>query len=164
MRIISRIFGHSQNQIIELLEASISQLKAGIFAKLSKKYIMVYGKEKGELLSAGIINNAFLENQGNKKAEIFFQDNLSLIEKESLNISKNTEINRAFSYLYAAETIYQAFITKELLSNRSRELGERATLLSINIPNTYDICGSNNIHECVIAIMEYASKFFNDNK
>ena len=62
-------------------------------------------------------------------------------------------------YLYAAQTLLLAIELRDPFSARAQELGERATELSILIPNTYDICGSGDARECVRAISEYASRF-----
>jgi hypothetical protein len=164
MRFLSKIFGSSKNQLIELLEASITQLRVGIFSRLSKKYISAYGKQKADLLSAAILNEALLEEPSNTEGDAFRKNNVLLIEDELKKISTDTIVSQAFSYLYATQTLYLVFITKEPFPKRARELGEQATLLSIYIPNTFDICGSDNVQECVIEIMNYATKFVEESK
>jgi hypothetical protein len=159
MGIFARLFGNSNCQSVEILEASITQLRVGVFARLSKEYITVYGKQNGEFLSAAILNEALLESPGNHDGELYRNENASLIERESLQLASDPEIASALSYLYAAQTIYLVFVTKEPLSKRAQELGEQATRLSISIPNTYDICGSSDVRECILAIREYATKF-----
>jgi hypothetical protein len=164
MGIISKIFGCFKNQTIELLEASIAQLRLGIFSRLSKRYFKDYGKQNGEYLSAAILNKILLEEPGNDEGKLFSENNALLIEKELQTISEDKIIADAFSYLFAAQTLYLVYLTKEPFSKRAQELGEQATKLSIYIPNTYDICGSDNVQECVLEIMKYASKFINEQK
>jgi len=164
MGILSKIFGNSKKQTIELLEASITQLRLGLFSKLFKIYNPIYGKQDGEFLSAAILNNVLLEKPGNINSENFYRNNVELIEEKLQELSSNRIIAEALSYLYAAQTLYLVFITKNPYSKQAQELGEQANKLSIYIPNTYDICGSDNIHECVLEIMRYASRFFDENK
>ena len=76
MRFLSKIFGSSKNQLIELLEASITQLRVGIFSRLSKKYISAYGKQKADLLSAAILNEALLEEPSNTEGDAFRKNNV----------------------------------------------------------------------------------------
>lgn len=66
----------------------------------------------------------------------------------------------ALSYLYAAPTLYLAYVTHNPFSERAQALGQRATQLSIHIPNTYELCGSGDANECIAAIASYALKFF----
>jgi hypothetical protein len=164
MGLLSKIFGSSKNQSIKLLEASIALLGLGIFSKLSKKYVPLHGKQKGEFLSTAIINGALLETPGNKEAEIFLQNNSPLVTQETLQLKSDPDIASALSYLYAAQTLFLVFETKEILSARSLELGKKASDLSIYIPNTFDICGSDDAIQCIQAIWEYAKTFMDKNK
>lgn len=164
MEIISRIFDRFKDHTIELLEASIAQLRLGIFSRLSKKYFDDYGKQNGEFLSAAILNKILLEEPGNDEGKQYRENNNVLIEEELRKIPDDTIIADALSYLYAAQTLYLVYLTKEPFSKRAQELGEQATRLSVYIPDTYDICGSDNVQKCVLEIMKYASKFFNEYK
>lgn len=164
MGIFSKLLSRINNQTMELLEASISQLRVGIFATLSKTYIFDYGKQKADFLSVAILNHALLEEPGNVEAKHFLQDNATLIEEESHKVYENEIVAEAFSYLYSAQILLLAIYTRNPFTKRAQELSEQATHLSIYIPNTYDICGSNNAHECALGIMEYASKFIMDSK
>jgi hypothetical protein len=69
-------------------------------------------------------------------------------------------LSEALSYLYAAQTLYPAYATRDPFSERSQVLGKRATKLLIHIPNTYELCGSSDGNECIAAIASYALKFF----
>jgi hypothetical protein len=164
MSILDKLFGDSNSQSIEILEATIRQLRLGVFARLSKKYIPLHGKQNGEFLSAAILNEALLESPGNSDGEFYCSKNASLIEKELLQLASDPDIASALSYLYAAQTMHLVFVTSEPLSRRAQQLGEQATRLSIFIPNTYDICGSNDAKECIFAMGEYAAKFLEESK
>jgi hypothetical protein len=85
---------------------------------------------------------------------------MGLVTKEAMKLHDNEVLAEACSYLYAAQTIYLAYLSHNPLSDRAIELGNRATELSMHIPNTYDLCGSNDINQCVIAIAKYAADFF----
>ncbi len=69
-------------------------------------------------------------------------------------------LSEALSYLYAAQTLYLAFATRNPFSEEAEALGKRATKLSIHIPNTYELCGSGDANECIDAIASYALRFF----
>jgi ABC-type sugar transport system ATPase subunit len=77
---------------------------------------------------------------------------------------QQVEIAKAFSYLYAAQTLYLVWLTKSPMSERALEMGRRATELSLYIPSTYDICGSADVVECIRAIMLFATDFLEKNK
>ena len=164
MGILAKIFGGHKEQTIELLEASITQLRVGLFSTLSKFYYPIYGKQDGEFLSSALLNNVLLEKPGNIDGENFCRNNVELIEEELKKLSFEKVIAEALSYLYAAQTLYLVFITKDPFSKQAQKLGEKATKLSIYIPNTYDICGSDNVQECVFEIMKYSSKFIDESK
>ena len=164
MNIFGKLFGHSNSQDIEILEATIAQLRVGVFARLSQKYIPVFGKQNGELLSAAILNEALLEGPGNADGEIYRRQNASLIEDESLQVASDPDIATALSYLYAAQTMYLVYLTQEPLSKRAQDLGEQAAYLSISVPNTYDICGSNDAKECILKMGELAAQFLKESK
>ncbi len=164
MGFFSKIFSDSNKQNIKLLEATITQLRVGIFSRLSKKYIPVYGKQNGEFLSVAILNEALIENPTNEEAENYCRNNKLLINEEVLQLSFDPVISEAFSYLYAAQTLLLVFLTREPFSKRSQELGEQASRLGIYIPNTFDICGSDNAQECIFAIMEYSTKYLKKNE
>jgi len=122
MGFISKIFGRFRNQRIELLEASIAQLRLGIFSRLFKKYFEDYGKQNGEYLSAAIINKILLEEPGNDEGKQFSENNIILIEEELQKISEDKIIADALSYLYAAHTLYLVYLTKNLSQNVRKNL------------------------------------------
>src|ERR1035437_4398911 len=113
-------------QVIKLLEASSTQLRVGIFKRLSEKYFPLYGKQKGEFLSVALINKALIEKPSNTEAKNFCVDNLDLINEESEKLSEDIVTAHALSYLYATEILYLAIINKDPFSARSFELSEQA--------------------------------------
>jgi hypothetical protein len=142
-----------------LLDESITQLRVGVFSRLLKKYTPIFGEAQGKFLCAAILNEALLEDPGNNEAKKYLARNQDLVKSESLNLHTDTDLAEGLSYLYAAQTLYLAFATRNPFSERAAELGQRAADLSIYIPNTYDICGSGDANACILAISHYAISF-----
>jgi hypothetical protein len=147
---------------IQLLEESMSRLRIGIFARLLRKYAPVRGEEEGKFLSAALLNEALTEEPRNDQARKYLARNRSVVAQELMKLRDDAGLAEALSYLYAAQTLYLACATRSPLSERAQALGERATELGIYIPNTYDLCGSGDANACVLAIVEYARRFFSE--
>jgi hypothetical protein len=159
MDLISRIFKSRKKISIDILIASIGVLCAGVFSRLCKKYVPMYGTQKGELLSSAIINYALIQPPANRNAELYLGENSDLIIQEAMQLKSDPELVSAFSYLYAAQTLHLVHQTKEILSSHAIELGQRAASLSLYIPNNYDICGSDDANKCIAAIWKYSKEF-----
>jgi hypothetical protein len=155
--------GKGPRAALEVLDQSINCIRLGIFSHLQKKYVAVFGKEEATFWAVAVLNTIVLEEPGNEQAKVFYRRNKDKILREALNVRNNNELATAASYLYAAQTIYLAGLTKAPLSQRAQELGEQATRLGIYIPNTYEICGSNDIGACINSIDSFAKDFLDKN-
>jgi hypothetical protein len=155
--------GKGPRAALEVVDQSINCLRLGIFSYLQKKYVPVFGKEDAKFWAVAVLNAIIVEEPGNEQAKAFYRKNKDKILKEALNVRNDNELATAASYLYAAQTIYLAGLTKAPLSQRAQELGEQATRLGIYIPNTYEICGSNDISTCINSIDSFAKEFVNKN-
>jgi hypothetical protein len=148
----------------ELLDKSIDFLCLGIFRYLlKKKYAPVYGEKMAKFWAAAVLNTILLQPPSNNEAQDFYRKNQEKILQDAVNINKDEELATATSYLYAAKTISLAATTKNIYSERSQELGQQATRLGIYIPNTYDICGTDNMGDCIKSIDSFAKAFLNKN-
>jgi len=49
--------------------------------------------------------------------------------------------------------------TAQPVSAQSIEILEIANRLGFYIPNTFDVCGSDNVADCIVAIDKYAREF-----
>lgn len=83
----------------------------------------------------------------------------ALVSEEALKLTDKPKVVHALSYLYAAKTIHLAILSRNPLSDEAQRLGSRATELGIDIPNTYDICGSGDAVECIRTIGKFAIKY-----
>lgn len=162
MGFFGKLFGRSQPVELEVLNESIKGLRIGIFAYLfKKKYVTIFGEEEAKFWAAAVLNTMTLEEPGNEQARVFYERNKEKILQEAFNVNKDKDLFAAASYLYAAQTIYLSVMTKNPFSQRAQELGEQATRLGISTPNAYDICGSNDIKECIYSIDRFAKDFLN---
>lgn len=162
MGLFGNLFGGGQPDVQRILDEIIQCLRIGIFSYLFKnKYLPVFGEEEAKFWAVAVLNTIILEEPGNEQARIFYERNKEKILQDAFNISEDKELSIAVSYLYAAQTIYLAVVTKNPFSHKSQELGEQATRLGIYIPNTFDICGSNDPIECINSIGIFAKDFLN---
>jgi hypothetical protein len=145
--------------LLDLLDESIAKLRVGVLGRLLKKYIQTFGEAQGKFLCAAILNEALLEDSGSNEAKRYLVRHQDLVKSESLKLHADTELAEGLSYLYAAQTLYLAIATGNPFSERSAELGQQATDLSIYIPNAYDICGTGDANDCILAISRYATNF-----
>lgn len=159
MSFINKLFGKSKPVFEKLLDGSIEKIRLGIFARLYSKYAIEFGENEAKFLAAAILNCVVMEEPGNDEAQRYYENKASLITTEAMKLYENEALAEACSYLYAAQTIYIAYLSHNPLSDRANQLGNRATELSIYIPNTYDLCGTNDINQCVNAIAKYATEF-----
>ena len=144
---------------LTLLETGYSNLKLGVFARLVKKFDPVHGAKRASLLAVAVIHEALVVEPANTDGEFFRANNSALISSEALRLSSDDQLAEAFSYLYAARSFQLIQATGSLISGQSAALLNQATELSLYVPNTYDLCGSDDFHACVRAICEYASRF-----
>jgi hypothetical protein len=144
-----------QPQAVQSLRDSIDKLRLTIFALLFHKYAE-YGDTGSKFLAVAVFNEAMRESPQNKEAEQYLNRNRILITKEALTLAQDNEAAEALSYLYAAHILYNVYLTQSPDSEPSRLLAERAGQLGLYVPNTYDICGTDDVNACVVAIAEYA--------
>jgi hypothetical protein len=174
MFILSRLLrrGAERPVRLQILEESIAHLRLTVFIYLyEKKYLPVFGKEEAAFLAAAVVNTMLHEAPGNEQAKVYYERNKDKIFQEASKISKDKELSGiagGASYLYAAEILYAtaminnpylASTTKELYSKVIHVLEEQATLLDIWIPDSYSICGSNDVREWICHIYCFAKDY-----
>ncbi len=160
MGLFKNLFGSKKPNELEIIEKSIEFLRLGIFSYLyNNKYIAKYGEREATFWAAAVMNTLIMEDATNDDGKQFYCKYKDEILEEAQLVHKDLELSSAASYLYAAQTIYIAVITKDPFSKRAQEIGEQATHLGIYIPNTYDICGSNDMTQVVYRIAEFSKEF-----
>ena len=158
MGFLNRIFRSSTTNRVKALDESISNLRLGIFGRLLRKYRKTHGETQGSLLCAAILNEALVEEPTNDDARRYLARHRDLIKVESLKLSHDADLAEAFSYLYAAQALYLSIATHSPFSERAQIL-QRACALSLSIPNTYEICGTGDGNDCIVAIFRCAAGF-----
>jgi hypothetical protein len=159
---INKLFGQPKPDYIEILDTSIEKLRLGVFAHLFSKYLKELDAAQAKFLAASVLNEIVVEKPSNLDAEHYYAANLNMIYQESLKLSQNEILSEALSYLYAAQILFLVHLTKQPISERSMLLTERATELSIYIPSTYDICGTDDAKQCTLYIAKFADEFFQE--
>jgi hypothetical protein len=112
------------------------------------------------LLSASVLSELASEPAVSDEAKQYFETHSSLVDLTARAVAPREEFAEALSYFYAAKTLYLVFVTKNPFSEEAAALGRKATELGIDIPNTYDICGSGDAKECIHAILEFAGAYW----
>ena len=118
-----------------MLEESVEKLRVGIFARLYESYIPNLGEHQAKFLAAAVLNEALLESPGNDEATHYYATHMTSILNNAMKLHLDPVLPEALSYLYAAQTLYLAYATRNPFSERTQALGKRATKLSIHIPN-----------------------------
>lgn len=155
MGILSRMSSSAKRREMQkLLEAGYVNLKLGILALLMDRY-RPYG-DQAHFLAVAVLHEALILEPANSDGETYRRKNAGLIRTEAMRLSSDQELVQAFAYMYAARTLYITFATGSPVSEQGVALANRATELSLHIPNTYELCGSSDCNACLHAIFEYS--------
>lgn len=144
---------------LTILEDAIERLQIGIATNLILDYgthLTLPSPGDAVLLANCVLSHATTMNPVGEAAQQYGKTHADLIRDEALRLAAIPEIPKALSYLYAAITLLLAIRTKDPFSESSTQLCARATDLSLDIPNTYDICGSGDPVACIQAIATFA--------
>jgi hypothetical protein len=130
-----------------------AKLRIGIFRLLDAKYRPRFG-DQTKFLCAGIFNYALSEPPGNDEAEAFLRSNERLIEQEAGNLCLDQHLALALSILYTFTLIRIGPTDPE----RSMNIAERATRLSIAIRSTEELYPTDDAIQFLAFLDEFASK------
>ncbi len=158
MGFLGRIFGH-RPEPVAMLEEAIERLQFGIITSLIVDYgtrLKLSHPSEAALLANCVLSYATAMNPIGDLAKEYYKTHFDLVRKQALELAELTQINKSISYLYAAITLLLAIKTKNPFSELASQLCDRATELSLDIPNTFDICGSGDALECIKVIAAYA--------
>jgi hypothetical protein len=156
--LLSKVFGLAKaRESVKLLEDAIPNLQFTIIATLANKYTPNLGEKEAMFLAVAVLHEAILVEPATEEGEDYLRRNTTLVMTEAARLSSDAQIAHILSYLYVAKILYLVYATGQSMSDQSVALANRATQLAIDIPNTYDICGSSDANACVRAISEYAS-------
>jgi hypothetical protein len=154
-------FLRPRRQPAAILTEGIERLQMGTLTNLTALYSSRLPASEALLLANCVLTYAMRVEPLGPKAQSYKKSHQDLVDKEAAQLSNNVEVAQALSYLYAALTIHFAIQTGDPLSKPAIQLGERATELSLYIPNTYDICGSGDALKCVEAVGIAAQNYMN---
>ena len=144
--------------VAELTHA-IERLQAGILTNLTVAYSSRMPPTDALPLAMCVLSYTMLVAPVGDSAKVFQANNAALVQAEALKLSDDEGVRTALSYLYASLTMLIAIRTRNPLSDAALHLGNRATEFSIHIPNTYDICGSDDAITCIAALSTYAKNY-----
>jgi len=142
-----------------ILTEAIERLQMGLLTKLTVHYSGRFSPKEALVLANCVLTYAMLTEPLGADAQKYYKAHKKLVHDEAARLSDNLAVREAFSYLYAAITLHLVIQTRSPLSEPAVLLGNRATELSLYIPNTYDICGSGDALECVQAIGVFAQNY-----
>lgn len=158
MGFLRKLMGRAPRPEVILTEA-IEHLQIGILTNLILQYRSRPDPNEAVLLANCVLSHAILTTPTDLEAQEFQKKHSSLVSEQALMLAQNAEIHDALSHLYAAITLYLVIRTGSPVSEESNQLCARATELSIYLPNTFDICGSDDAIQCVNAIAKFADGY-----
>ena len=167
MGLLDRLFRRTASPATRLIDA-ITNLQIGIVTNLIIEYGSRLPQFDAVSLAGAVLSEVVMEPPTSAEIATFSHAHSTLVRTELLRLGQNAGFLRlrhnagvadALSYLYAAKTIQLALLNRSPLSKEVTDIGARATELGIYIPNTYDICGSADPNQCLIAIGEFADRY-----
>lgn len=127
------MFRFGKRQLFKKMIAGVDMVKMGLYNRLSIRYIKKYGKTKGGLLAAAVINELFSELPSNTEAEQFLQLNSDLIQQELPRLRDDKEICDAVTQAVRVKII--VFLDQKKLSPEdSIECIEKLRRFGILVP------------------------------
>lgn len=141
------------------LREAIEHLQAGIVTNLTAEYSSRVPPKEALTMAMCALSYAMAVDPIGEEAQAFHSQYPEVVLREASALADNGRVRPALSNLYAGLTILSAIQTRDPFSAAAAELGERATSLSVYIPNTYDICGSEDALQCIAALHSYAKQY-----
>jgi hypothetical protein len=161
MGLFSNLLRKKPQPATTVVEA-IERLQLALLSNLTIQYSSRFPATDALHLANCVLSYAMLVEPVGNEARHYNQSHSQLVRDEAAQLSSNAHVAEAFSYLYAALTIHFAILTRDPFSEPTALLGIRATELSFYIPNTYDICGTDDFVECVSAIRTFAQNYMRE--
>ncbi len=158
MAFLKRLFGR-EAEPARILEGAIERLQIGVAMNLAMEYGSRVGLEapnEAMLLANCVLSYAIVMPPVGERAQEFESSHAEMIRKEALGLEGLAEPAQALSYLYAAITLLLAVRMRDPYSEQAAQLGDRATELGLDIPSTYDVCGSGDAAKCIQAINAFS--------
>ncbi len=156
-----RLFGRGPEPV-RILEEAIERLQIGVVMDLAMEYgsrVRLEAPVEAMLLANCVLSYAIQMPPLGERAQEFERSHAEMIRKEALELEELAEPARAFSYLYAAIILLLAIRARDPYSEQASQLGDRATELGLDIPSTYDICGSGDAVKCIQAINAFSIEY-----
>jgi hypothetical protein len=121
----------------------VNMVKVGVFGRLSSRFRVKYGEEKGNLLAAAVTNELFSSPSLNRKGKKFLKSNRETVQKELSDLRNDDEIRNAVTQAVRVKVIIsqaQSNQAKESLLSPLEKLKELGILVSggeTPSPNTF---------------------------
>ena len=144
----------------QILVESIESLQLSLLCELMSHYNSRFPADSHSLADCVLTHAMCVEPTG-EDAKQYYLKQQKLVLSEASQIYSNPPVAEAFSYLYAALILNCAIKTHNPFSEPAALLSNRAPELSIDIPNTYDICGTGDALDCINAISAYSKAYRN---
>jgi hypothetical protein len=157
-----------QQDVAAACEYADESLRLGLFSRLLNRHASRYPDEPTNFLSAAVLNAILAEEPTNQEGRRYLEERKNLIALEAGRVYEDTELVGACSCLYAVQIIYWNFQAGRAAAlgkspiptgNRPMELAQRTSQLRIHIPNTYELCGTEDAIDSIVAICRIATEF-----
>lgn len=167
MGFLEELFQSRAEKFLQILEGDVNLLRIVFYGYLCQKYTLSYGQGTGTLLAVAVLNTLILQESSNDAEKQFYVDNKNRIQEEASSVHRDAVLSGCSgiaSYLYASEILLgtamiknpqTAYDVKEQCLRRIEALEEQAASLLIWVPDSYDICGSNDPLMCIQGIHRF---------
>jgi hypothetical protein len=152
----------SDEETVAMLEEAIERLQIGIVIQLTLEYggrLRSVPPNEAVTLANCVLRDAIKMNPVGEQALQYGKKHRDLVQSLAIRLLNLEEVAKAMSYLYAAMTSLLEIRTRDPFSESSRQLGTRATELSLHIPSPQDICGSGDANKCTEAILAFSMDY-----
>lgn len=178
MGIFSALFGKSKptsaasspalvKKTGEILEHAMQMISVGSFKHLVDRYQPIYG-EDAKHLAAQVLMLAILQEPANDVGKEYKATHQDIIMSEAKKLHFDPKMEMMIGYLYAAHILHLSLSARSgtgLVGQKIVELTNRATELSIPVPNPNDFCGEGtNAYSWAVALAKYGDQFVEQEK
>ena len=145
-------------QQIPTIECGITNIKLGVFTKLSRNYRKTVGLDQAVPLAFCVTRGIFFDSISQPTMEEYAQRNAKVVEEKIKAAFSDKELAQAIPLVYAVRIMVLGWQTHNPFNDNANRIVERATEYGIEIPNITQAWGSN----AIVKFFQYSTNFVNN--